>query len=294
MKVFISWSGNSKGVAQAINKSLPSLFDDASPWISTDNRSGSIWLPAIDEQLSDTDFGIICVTKENQEAPWLNFEAGALSRRVDAKRELMPVLLIDFEGMSEVGGPIAGFQMQMATLDGFFTVMKDLNACELGPQINERILRVRVEAAWKEIEKEVIKVKESRSSSMMEVRSDSEKIDEVLDVVRGLSKVGSVRNWGTGAVQEPLDNNEKRIAAKAIGDAAKTHSLGQVVTTYPDDCRVLVSIEKPLSADAGSALQAAVSTALWRDIEVSFHPMSAQEVANSVALNEQIKFFGHE
>lgn len=102
MKVFISWSGNTKAVAQAIYNCLPSLFDDAKPWISTENRSGSIWLPEIDKQLSDTDFGIVCVSKQNQGAPWLNYEAGALSRKVDAKRELMPVLLVDFDDTVEV------------------------------------------------------------------------------------------------------------------------------------------------------------------------------------------------
>lgn len=294
MKVFISWSGNSKGVAQAIHKALPTLFDRANPWISTANRSGSIWLPEIDKQLSDTDFGIVCVTKENQHAPWLNFEAGALSRRVDAKRELMPVLLIDFDAMNEVEGPVTGFQMQMATLDGFFAIMKDLNSCELGPNINEKILRSRVELAWIEIEKEVRKVKESQSSTQVEARTDSDKIDEVLDVVRGLSKAGSVRSWATGVVEERLDSEEKRLAAKAIGDAAKVHELGEVVTTYPDDRRVLVSVEKPVSADAGHALQHAVASVLWRDIEVSFQPMSAQEVANSFALNEQIRRFGQD
>jgi hypothetical protein len=294
LKVFISWSGNSKGVALAINKALPSLFDKASPWISTENRSGSIWLPAIDEQLTDTDFGIICVTKANQHAPWLNFEAGALSRRVDAKRELMPVLLIDFDAMNEVEGPVTGFQMQMATLDGFFSIMKDLNSCELGPHINEKILRTRVELVWVDIEKEVRKVKESQSSTQVVERTDSEKIDEVLDVVRGLSRAGSVRNWSTGVAEQRLDSEEKRVVAKAIGDAAKVHELGEVVTTYPDDRRVLVNVEKPVSADAGQALQHAATSVLWRDIEVSFQPMSAQEVANSVALNDHIRRFGQE
>jgi hypothetical protein len=294
LKVFISWSGNSRGVAQAINKALPSLFDKASPWISTDNRSGSIWLPAIDAQLTDTDFGIVCVSKANQHAPWLNFEAGALSRRVDAKRELMPVLLIDFDSMNEVEGPVTGFQMQMATVDGFFAIMKDLNSCELGPNISEKILRSRVELAWLDIEKEVRKVRESQSSTQVVERTDSEKIDEVLDVVRGLSRAGSTRNWSTGTTEVRLDSEEKRLVAKAIGDAGKLNELGEIVTSYPDDRRVLVSVEKPISADAAHALQQAATSVLWRDIEVSFQPMSAQEVANAQALNEHIRRFGQE
>jgi hypothetical protein len=251
-------------------------------------------LPAIDAQLTDTDFGIVCVSKANQHAPWLNFEAGALSRRVDAKRELMPVLLIDFDSMNEVEGPVTGFQMQMATVDGFFAIMKDLNSCELGPNISEKILRSRVELAWLDIEKEVRKVRESQSSTQVVERTDSEKIDEVLDVVRGLSRAGSTRNWSTGTTEVRLDSEEKRLVAKAIGDAGKLNELGEIVTSYPDDRRVLVSVEKPISADAAHALQQAATSVLWRDIEVSFQPMSAQEVANAQALNEHIRRFGQE
>jgi hypothetical protein len=41
--------------------------------------SGARWNDAIAKSLSETNFGIICVTRANQDAGWLLVEAGALA-----------------------------------------------------------------------------------------------------------------------------------------------------------------------------------------------------------------------
>lgn len=51
----------------------------------------------IEEELSNTDFGIICITEGNQKAQWLNYEAGALSRQVADRRKRLGVILLDFD-----------------------------------------------------------------------------------------------------------------------------------------------------------------------------------------------------
>ncbi|MCI0144052.1 toll/interleukin-1 receptor domain-containing protein [Arthrobacter bambusae] len=228
MKVFISWSGNTKAVAQAIYSCLPSLFDDAKPWISTENRSGSIWLPEIDKQLSDTDFGIVCVSKQNQGAPWLNYEAGALSRKVDAKRELMPVLLVDFDDTVEVKGPVTGFQMKFATLDGFYSIMKDLNESELGPGIDTDILRKRVELIWPTIDAEVQKVNSSHGSQDVKKRTEDDKYEELLVTVRDIAETTAIlahQRWGGPGPDFKLSDHDMRAAAKAIGDVGRGCSV---------------------------------------------------------------------
>jgi hypothetical protein len=62
----------------------------------------------ITTQLDASSFGIIVVTASNQHAPWLNFEAGALSKRFgsDAKTYVAPVL-VDLESTTDVTGPVA-------------------------------------------------------------------------------------------------------------------------------------------------------------------------------------------
>lgn len=292
MKVFISWSGNSRGTAHAIFKALPTLFDTADPWISVENRSGSMWLPEIDKQLSSTDFGIVCVTKENQHAPWLNFEAGALSRRVDAKRELMPVLLLGIDSMNDIDGPITGFQMKIGDLEGFLDVMKDLNNSELGPKINESILRRRAEDAWPGIEKEIQKIREGEGTDERDRRTDSQKIDELLDVARSMARSITPRSSASAQAGTFIASDTKRKIAKAIGDVAEKFCLGEVVTTYPDDRRVVVKAEKPVTSDADAAIKFVIFDELLDEAEVSYQSMPENEVQNNRALREQIAKFG--
>jgi len=45
--------------------------------------AGERWNPKIAEQLSQTKFGVICVTPENLTAEWLIFEAGALAKTIE-------------------------------------------------------------------------------------------------------------------------------------------------------------------------------------------------------------------
>lgn len=277
MKVFISWSGNSKDAAHAIFKALPTLFDQADPWISVENRSGSMWLAEIDKELSSTDFGIVCVTKENQHAPWLNFEAGALSRRVDAKRELMPVLLLGVDSMNDVDGPITGFQMKMGELEGFMDVMKDLNNSDLGPKINESILRRRVEAAWPSIEAEISKIRKGDAVEESDERTDSEKIDELLEVARSMARSLAPQGATVGTNKTRISGESMRAIAKAVGGQSEKFGLGEVTISYPDEKRVVVRTQNPVTAEADEALKKCVFDELFRVVEVSYQSMTASE-----------------
>jgi hypothetical protein len=48
----------------------------------SDIEAGARWGREIESNLQETKFGIICLTKDNQFAPWLLFEAGALAKAV--------------------------------------------------------------------------------------------------------------------------------------------------------------------------------------------------------------------
>lgn len=129
MKVFISWSGNtSLKVAQLLREWLPYIINSIEPYVSSDDiDKGARWSVDIAKELEDSTFGILCVTKDNLEAPWLSFEAGALSKTME--KSFVTPFLFDIK-RSEVKGPILQFQSTIFEKDDIKKMVKTLNrAC---------------------------------------------------------------------------------------------------------------------------------------------------------------------
>jgi hypothetical protein len=88
MKVFLSWSDDkSRMVAEALRDWLPAVIQEIVPFMSEkDIAAGARWTNQIEQELEGTQLGIVCVTRENQSAPWLNFEAGAIAKQIESSR----------------------------------------------------------------------------------------------------------------------------------------------------------------------------------------------------------------
>src|ERR1035441_7313025 len=95
MKIFASWSGDlSHGVAALLKTWLEDVLQGCSVWLSSENiEKGSVWFSDVSDTLKDTTFGILCVSRQCATAPWLLFEAGALSKGLTSSR--VSPLLID-------------------------------------------------------------------------------------------------------------------------------------------------------------------------------------------------------
>ena len=78
--IFISWSGSrSKWVAEALREWLPRILQSARPWMSAaDIEKGSRGLNEVSSGLQGMKVGLVCLTPENLNAPWILYEAGAL------------------------------------------------------------------------------------------------------------------------------------------------------------------------------------------------------------------------
>ncbi len=114
MKVFISWSGErSRRIAEVLHQWTPLVINAAEPWLSTaDIDKGARWSIDVAATLEQCSVGILCVTAENQFAPWLIFEAGALSKSLSAA--YVCPLLVDL-AIADLSGPLT--QFQCTTLD---------------------------------------------------------------------------------------------------------------------------------------------------------------------------------
>src|SRR5262249_35845537 len=97
--VFISWSGQrSRFVADVLRNWLPMIVQAAKPWMSdTDIDKGSRGLHEIGRGLDGMKVGIVCLTPENLNVPWVLYEAGALSKTIDNKTRLCTYLLASLQ-----------------------------------------------------------------------------------------------------------------------------------------------------------------------------------------------------
>ena len=50
-----------------------------------DIEKGENWDKILSQELEECRYGIVCLTPENINAPWINFEAGAIAKSLDSK-----------------------------------------------------------------------------------------------------------------------------------------------------------------------------------------------------------------
>ena len=127
MKVFLSWSGDSsKALATALREWLALVFPDVTFWISSrDIQAGQRWGNELDRELEATGFGILCLVPTNMLAPWLLFEAGALSKSVASSRVVPYCLGLQPE---EIQGPMSRFQGVPADESGTRRLVESINS----------------------------------------------------------------------------------------------------------------------------------------------------------------------
>lgn len=190
MKVFVSWSGQkSRDVAEIFRDWLPSVLHAAKPFVSSrDIRVGTRWQTEIATELDDTDFGLICVTRENQAAEWLNFEAGALAKSVDSSR-VVPVA-IDLSP-AEIPNPLGQFQAIKLVREDVAHLLVSMNETCPDPIPDGNVSKA-LEKWWPDLEEALARVNqydyETPEVAERPPRSDRDLLEEVLDSVRSLNR----------------------------------------------------------------------------------------------------------
>jgi len=211
MKVFISWSGNqSHKVALVFRDWLPSVIQSIEPYVSSEDiDKGARWSTDIAKELEDSTFGILCVTKENLEAPWLSFEAGALSKTID--NSFVSPFLFDIK-RSEVNGPILQFQSTIFQKEDIKKLLGTLNKACGDANIPEARLNKAFDVWYPTLEEELNKIKDVEETSddpkdQNTVLSHSAEIlEEILDLSRNNQRL--LRNPDT-KVHEGLEELKK-------------------------------------------------------------------------------------
>ena len=187
MKIFISWSGEvSRNAAMALRDWLPSVIKAVKPFVSPEDIDrGSKWFPDISTKLEQTDFGILCITPQNATAPWIIFEAGALSKKLDLSK-VTPFLV----GLSpsDLEGPLAQFYATSTEQENVFKLVKTINNQLEKNSLPETALKRTFDRWWPDLDKHLQRFTEDAQNVPQTESTSKRKMDDMVVEILNLSR----------------------------------------------------------------------------------------------------------
>jgi hypothetical protein len=189
--VFLSWSmDRSKAVASALRAWLPRVIQACEPWMSAEDiHAGKRWRREVAQHLAALKIGVLCLTPENVQRPWINFEAGALSRSVSDDSRVIPYCF--GLGPADYGDPLGDFNGVKADREGTLKLVRSINAA-MDKRLKEDDLDRVFDRMWGDLETELANVKVPTipatpalaGAPNAPLRSDRELLEEILARVR--------------------------------------------------------------------------------------------------------------
>lgn len=188
LKVFISWSGDlSHAVALSLKDWLPSVIQSLVPYVSSEDiDKGARWSSDISKELEDSSYGILCVTSENVDAPWVNFEAGALSKSLERSRVAPFLFHLD---RTEVRGPLLQFQSTVYEKEDVRKLVRSLNRACADGSVEEPRLDDIFEVWWPHLEQKLGALAARSTKPKLAQRTTQDLLSEILELARSQQKV---------------------------------------------------------------------------------------------------------
>jgi hypothetical protein len=148
--------------------------------------------------MADTIYGLLCVTAENVNAPWLLFEAGALSKYVNDSR-VVPIIL-DLKP-TDIKGPLTQFQGINASEADIYKLVTKINKAvsdtgEKGVELP--VLDQSFKLWWPQLREAIDAIPAVIADVRKSERSQQEIVEEILTLVRKMDS-RAVQEAGTYA-----------------------------------------------------------------------------------------------
>lgn len=186
-----------------------------------DIPAGARWGQEIGSHLEKADFGIICLTEQNLDAPWILFEAGALAKSLGTAR-VCPYLF----GIqpSDVKEPLSQFQAKRAneaeTLDLIRELNQTLRVKSPDLALSDSEIPSIFARWWTDLEKEFKNAPKSQTETARR-RDPQELLEEVLELTRQINRRTSLGTSSFYGRRSPLDQFRARLRAMdpRLGDA---------------------------------------------------------------------------
>ena len=244
MKVFISWSGKtSQRVAEALRLWLPLILHSVQPFVSTEDiGKGQNWNARLTQELTDTSFGLVIVTRENVHSEWLHFEAGALSHSLP-EASVCPVL-VDLV-QANVPGPLSQFQCTTLDHDDLRKLMRTINEGRGSDGVPASTLDKTFEAFYPELVDSIARILATAGDERNLINasgpvaeffsenyvSNSNEFELAIQNAESISVLGYAQNRMTGAYSAELsavcsrDGTARFLLIDPEGDAVQAANL---------------------------------------------------------------------
>jgi hypothetical protein len=216
MKIFISWSGErSKKVAELLDDWIQCVIQAVDPWMSSkDIDRGALWFTEITDQLASTSIGIVCLTKENRNKPWILFESGALAKGLTSNR--VCTFLIDL-APTDLENPLAQFNHTFPVRDSVWELVRTINLSLKENALKESVLSKVFDTYWVQFENDFKEIIASTPETEVTTkRKDNDIMLDVLSTVRMLDK--RMRN---------LESNNERPSLIIENDNIRRDNISQ-------------------------------------------------------------------
>ncbi|WP_420959353.1 TIR domain-containing protein [Brucella sp. IR073] len=242
MHIFASWSGeDSRQIAELLKSWIPCVLQDVDVYVSSrDIGKGERWASSVTAHLSEIDFGIVVVTKNNMNAPWILFEAGALSKSV--KSRVIP-LLCGVHRIDTANSPLTQFQYAIVEKkEEIKAVIEQVNSAMVKP-LDQKRLDNAFDKWWPDFQNEYSRIELISTRDGKKV-TESDRLDKIEAAIEELlissrrsSRYETVNTgvpaWATTEIAS-LFNDSKR----------KSDWIKYLIKSNPADI-VLARKEKP-------------------------------------------------
>jgi hypothetical protein len=237
VKIFISWSGDaSREMALLLREWIGRVLQYADPFVSSkDIAKGAQWLVTISEELADTAEGIVCVTPTNSQAPWLNYEAGALAKTT-GQTSVRTVLLGLKPRDLPSGAPLSNFQHTNAVeKEEMFSLVESIHIRSGRTSVPLNKVQWAFEQAWPELETalKAIDLNQDTAPPQVEERDEKTLLQDVLREVKDISislarlSEGTIDNKSFVEERPPRLNDARFVEQIQIGDVLEHEAFGK-------------------------------------------------------------------
>ncbi len=216
MKIFLSWSDEtSHAIALILGDWIPFVIQAVETYVSPEDiRKGTRWIYDVSKELNQSSLGILCVVPGNTGAPWLNFEAGVLSKSPGVSK-VIP-LLIDVEKSELDNGPLAQFPSAIFEKNDMYRILETINEKTEQGRLSEDRLRDTFDIWWPKLELDIgsIREKEKQEADDPEKLPDTKKPEKTpKQTVEAARKNEAIK---TEAAGKPVKKAAARLAPEEI------------------------------------------------------------------------------